>query len=159
LKIYLAQSFYERREAERGETEFQKAEELLDAWCELSDRPHKETLTPRLDIKILRPRYRGNDDVTVQLEESVLLLKTLKACCHTSTIACYHQATEAANELALQDTSGFYLAQFFRLHQEQEVYQETVQEDIRDLLFDRQDFFQSICGEQRYGYTKGLGMA
>ena len=142
LRIYLAQSFYERREAVKGEAEFQKAEELLDAWCELSDHPYKETLTPRLDIKILRLRYRGNDDVKVQLEESVQLLKTLQTCCHTSTVACYHQATEAAYELALKDASGFYLAQFFRLHQEQEVYQETVQEDIRNLLFDRQDFFQ-----------------
>ena len=142
LRIFLAQSFYEGREAGRGETEFLRAEELLDAWCELFHYSRRETLTPRLDIKLLRLRYRGNDDGKAQFEESVQLLQILKACCHTSTITCYHQATEAAYELALKDTTGFYLDQFFRLHQEQEIYQETVQEDARDLLFDQQDFFQ-----------------
>jgi len=142
LRVYLAQSLYERRGARSGETEFQTAEELLECWCKLSDYTKKETLTPFLDIKILRLRYRGNDDLKVHFNESVQLLEVLKACCHTSTVACYHQATEAAYELAPEDTSGYYQAQFIRLHQEQEAYQEMVLEDIRSLLFDHQDFFQ-----------------
>lgn len=35
LRTYLAQSLYERREAEDGAAEFQKADELLDRWCSL----------------------------------------------------------------------------------------------------------------------------
>lgn len=142
LRIFLAQSLYERREAGRGETEFQTAEELLDCWCKLSNYTNKGTLTPCLDIKLLRLRYHGNDDLKIHFNESVQLLENLKECCHTSTVACYHQATEAAYELALEDTSGNYQAQFILLHQEQEAYQEMVLEDIRSLLFDQQDFFQ-----------------
>lgn len=142
LKIFLAQSLYERREAGRGETEFQTAGELLDCWCRLSNYTNKGTLTPCLDIKLLRLRYHGNGDLKIHFHESVQLLETLKECCHTSTVACYHQATEAAYELALEDNSGNYQAQFILLHQEQEAYQEMVLEDIRSLLFDQQDFFQ-----------------
>ena len=143
LKIFLAQSLYERREVSRGEAEFLRAEELLDAWCELAQYSSRETLAPRLDIKFLRLSYGSNDDVKVHFGESTQLLQILKACCHSSTVACYRQATEAAYELALKDTmNGHYLAQFFRLHEEQEVYQETLQEDVCGLLFDQQDFFQ-----------------
>ena len=146
LRIYLAESLYERREAEKGELEFQTAEQLVDIWCELTQYSSKETLTPRLDIKLLQLRYHGNNDTKVQYEKSVQLLEILKSCCHTSTVACYRQATEAAFYLALKDASGYYQAQFRRLHQEQEVYQETVEEDVRSLLFDQQDFFQSAAG-------------
>ncbi len=142
LRIFLAQSLYERREGGRGETEFQVAEGLLDAWCELTQYAKKEALTPYLEIALLRLRYSGNDDPIVHFRKSVQLLEILKACFHTSTVACYHQATEAAYELALKDTSGYYQAQFIRLHQEQEAYQEIVLQTARDLLFDQLDFFQ-----------------
>lgn len=141
LHIYLAQSFYERHEAENGRLEFRKAEELLQHWCALSDHQDLETLTPHLNIKLFQLRLLSDEDPVLYFNESMKLLEIMKTCCHTSTTVCYLHAADAAHLLDVSMVSGSYRSHFFRLHQEREVYEEKVQENVRSLLLDQLYFF------------------
>lgn len=137
LHIYLAQSYNERHEAEDGRLEFRKAAELLDRWCALTNYKDLETLTPHLDMKLLQLQLLSYEDPVVYFNESMKLLEVMKTCHHTSTTVCYLHAAEAAYSLGVREASLSYRAHFFRLHQEREVYQDRVQENIRSLLSDQ----------------------
>ncbi|MCJ1467185.1 hypothetical protein MMC07_005808 [Pseudocyphellaria aurata] len=137
LHIYLAQSYHERHEAEEGSLEFRKAAELLDHWCALSNYKNPETLTPHLDMKLFQLNSLSVGDPVVYFNESMKLLEIMKTCHHTSTTVCYLHAADAAYSLGVREASHSYRAHFFRLHQEREVYQDRVQENIRSLLSDQ----------------------
>ena len=141
LRIYLAQSLYERREGAQGVAEFQKAGEVLDRWCSLSKNQPKDTLTPFLEMRLLKLRYTDYNDPFLYYKESTELLEILKACCYPTTSVCYGLAIEAASQLDVSGAPGTYRAHFFRLLHELEVMQETIQEDIKGLLFGQSPLF------------------
>lgn len=149
LQICLARSLYERRESEKGRLEFEKAEDLLHHWCVLSSHHAMETLTPHLEIKLFQLGLLADEDPMVYFNESVKLLEIMKVCCHASTAVCYGHATAAARELDNSGHSDPYRTRFFQLHQERELYQETVQEDIRSLLFSQRALFGDAASNLR----------
>ena len=136
LTIYLAQGFFEKRVAEKGEAEFRKAEKLLDVWVTLTGYPSKDRLSLYLDIRLLRLQYDAHEDSVIYFDESVKLLEVMKACHHASTSVCYGHAIAAANTLNMSGISNPYRSYFFRLHLEREHLQEYIQEDIRTLFSD-----------------------
>lgn len=140
LNIYLAQSFHERQEVEKGRIEFDKAAELLQRWCVLSNHQDPETLPPHLEMRLFQLRLLSHGDPVVYFNESMKLLKIMKACCYTTTTVCCMHAAEAAHSLAVDGVST-YREQFFALHQEREAYQERVQENICSLLADQLGLF------------------
>lgn len=141
LQICFARSLYERQEIETGRLEFIKAEELLHRWCVLSGNQSIETLTPYLDIKLFQLGLLADDDPVAYFTESVNLLEIMKSCCHTSTAVCYGHATDAARALDIRGFLQPYRTRFFQLHREREMFQKTIQEDIRGLLFSQRVFF------------------
>ncbi|KAL9125548.1 MAG: hypothetical protein Q9217_005259 [Psora testacea] len=147
LEIYLAQSLYERQEFEKGQFEFQKAEELLRRWCSMCNHQRIETLTPYSNIKLFQLRLFQYEDTVKYFDESVKLLEIMKDCCHTSTTVTYNHAAIAARAL---DESGIhepYQAHFSRFHRERELYQITVQENVKNLLFDQLCLFTDNIGD------------
>lgn len=142
LNIYLAQSFHERHEVEKGRFAFGKAAELLQRWCVLSNHQDPETLAPQLEMSLFQLRLLSHENPVVYFNESMKLLKIMKTCCYTSTTVCYLHAAEAADSLAVDGVST-YREQFFALHQEREAYQERVQENICSLLSDQLRLFQA----------------
>ena len=144
LRIYMAQSLYERRDPVSGEAEFLRAKELLTDWCNISGNQDIEALSPYLDIKMFELRLLAYEDPSTYFNESVSLLEKMKTRRHTLTVVCFGHATSAAEALAKQGELDPYRARFLRLHHERELYQKTVQEDMRRLLFDQLQLFNAV---------------
>ena len=149
LQIYLGQSLYEQREAEKGKLEFQKAQDLLNHWCSLSNHQSLENLTPYLEIKLIQLKLLAHEDPIVYFNESVQLLELMKACCHASTTVCYGHAVDAADTLNRKGLSDPYREHFFQLHRERATYQETIQENIKSLVFDQRRLLMNALSEVR----------
>ena len=134
LVIYLAQSLYEQQDPVNGAAEFLRAKHLLADWCTLLGSQDIERLSPYLDIRLFEIRLLAHEDPVAYFNESIKLLDVMRAGCHTSTVVCFGHAISAAQTLYESGVSDPYRAHFFRLHQERELYQKNVQEDIRQLL-------------------------
>lgn len=149
LGIYLAQSLYEQQDPVNGAAEFLRAKQLLADWCTLLGNQDIERLSPYLDIRLFEIRLLAYEDPVAYFNESIKLLDVMRAGCHTSTVVCFGHATSAAQTLHESGVSDPYRAHFFRLHQERELYQKNVQEDIRQLLFNQVELFTDASRDIR----------
>ena len=147
LAIYLGQSLYEIQEGDQGAIEFQRADNLLDYWCSLCENQEKDTLTPTLDLKLLKFRYGDFDnEPLLYYTESTKLLEVFKSCCHTSTTVCYGLAIESARQLMTNDETDPYRATFYDILGKLQEYQENVLEDIHGMLNGQSPLFAEASG-------------
>ena len=141
LCIYLAQSHYERGEGDKGALELEKADQLLTRWCPLVG-VRKDTLTPNLDIKLVKLRCTDYDDnPLLYYQESTEASRLFKSCLHPSTTVVISHAIEAAGLLMGPGDADPYGVHFLRLLYELREFQENVLEDIYGLLKDQSPLF------------------
>ena len=140
LAIYAAQSLYERQEGVKGAEMLLEAEKLLDEWCSLVRYQQKETLTPALEIKLIRLRY-FSDEPELYYKEGTELLELMTQCCHASTTVSFGHVIDAASQLMTPSETDPYRVAFYSRLNEREQYQQRVLEDIRGMLSDQAPLF------------------
>ena len=163
LAIYAAQSLYETQEGDKGAAMLVEAEKLLAEWCSLVGYQQEDTLTPALEIKLIRLRY-FSDELLLYYKESTELLEIMRRCCHASTTVCYGHAIDAASQLMTPSETDPYRVAFYGRLEERQHYQERVLEDIRGMLSDQAPLFTeassniALCSnkvlEWLYGFYK-----